>query len=223
MLKRGIKFDSIHRLSYICKILKIDPKLMKYFKNYEYVPGIIMLSLYMKISYSLSYGEIEEIDGLRRIDIDHITLQRWVVQFMLALEGRFKKRKKPVNASWRMDKVYIKGKRVYLYRNRAVDKYGDIIEYLLRVKRDKRAAKAFFQKDIKSTRSLIKVNIDKNSSSISVLNSINKHLSEEEKIKIEQNKYLNNRIEGNHRFIKNELDQCLALNPLGMPLKLLQG
>ena len=46
-------------------MLKVDPKLMKYFKNHEYGPEIIMVSLYMKGRYSLSYREIEEIGGLR--------------------------------------------------------------------------------------------------------------------------------------------------------------
>ena len=80
-------------------MLKVDPKLMQYFKNHEYGPEIIMVSLYMKGRYSLSYREIEEIGGLRGLNIDHATLQRWVVKFMPTLEGRFKKRKKPVNGS----------------------------------------------------------------------------------------------------------------------------
>ncbi len=72
---------------------------MKYFKNHEYAPEIIMTSLYMKRRYSLSYREIEEIGRLRGFNIDHATLQRWVVKFMPILEGKFRKRKKVVNGS----------------------------------------------------------------------------------------------------------------------------
>ena len=121
---------------------------------------------------------------------------------MTILEGRFRKRKKPVNGSWRMDETYIKvkGKWVYLYR--AVDKYGDTIDFMLRAKRDKGDAKAFFKKTIKSSGQPINVNIDKSGSNTSALNSINKPLSKEDQIKIRQSKYLNNKIEGDHRFIK---------------------
>ena len=41
-------------------MLKVAAKLMKYFKNHEYGPEIIMISLYMKGRYSLSYREIED-------------------------------------------------------------------------------------------------------------------------------------------------------------------
>ena len=104
-------------------MLKVEPKLTKYFKNHEYGPEIIMLSLYIKGKYYLSYREIEEICGLRGLNIYHATLQRWIIKFITILEGRFRKRKKPVNGSWRMDETYIKvkGKWVYLYRT--VDKY----------------------------------------------------------------------------------------------------
>ena len=74
-------------------MLKVGPTLMKYFMNHEYGAEIIMISLYMKGRYSLSYREIEEIVGLREINIDHATLQRWVIKFMPILEGRFRKRK----------------------------------------------------------------------------------------------------------------------------------
>jgi transposase-like protein len=144
------------------------------------------------------------------VNIDDATLQRRVIKFMPILEGRFRKRKKAVNGSWIMDETYIKvkGKWVYLYR--AVDKYGDTIDYMLRAKIDKSAAKAFFQKAIKSSRGTIKVNIDKSGSNTSALNSINKALSQKDQIKIRQNKYLNNRIEGDHRFIKKRTRPMLG-------------
>ena len=56
-----------------------------------------------------------------------------------------------------MDETYIRveGKWVYLYR--AVDKYGDTIYFMLRAKRDKSVAKAFFKKAIKSSGQPVKV------------------------------------------------------------------
>ena len=73
-------------------------------------------------------------------------LQRWVKKFVHLIDKSVRKRKRSVNGSWRMDETYVrvKGKWVYLYR--AVDKFGDTIEFCLRSKRDGVAAKAFFRK-----------------------------------------------------------------------------
>jgi putative transposase len=78
-----------------------------------------------------------------------------------------------------MDETYIKlnGKWIYLYR--AVDTLGNTIEFLLRKRRDKVAAKAFFRKAFKNNGTPEKVNIDKSGSNISALNSINKTLPED--------------------------------------------
>jgi len=46
------------------------------------------------------------------------------------------------------------------------------------------------------------VNIDKSGSNTAALVEVNKPLSSVEQIKIRQNKYLNNMVEQNHRFIK---------------------
>lgn len=43
-----------------------------------------------------------------------------------------------------------------------IDKYGDTIDFILRVKRDKKATKTFFRKAIKYTGPSIKVIIKRN-------------------------------------------------------------
>jgi putative transposase len=148
-------------------MLKINQKLQKYFKNFCYSPQIIMLCLYMKFRFSLSYREIEELCQLRGLDVDHSTLQRWVERFASLLDSRFRQRKKRVHGSWRMDETYIKlkGKWVFLYR--AVDKYGATIDFLIRKKRDTQAAKCFFRKAIRENGKPEKINVDKCRANIS--------------------------------------------------------
>lgn len=191
-------------------VFQISPKLLKYFKGFCSSPEIIILFVYMKCRFSLSYRELEEMASIRGAKIDHATLQRWLIKFAPLIDQEVKKRKKPVGNSWRMDETYIKvnGKWVYLYR--AIDSCGDTIEFLLKKRRDAAAAKAFFRKAFKSNDIPEKVVIDKSGSNTSALNAFNKNLPQEQKIKILQNKYLNNLIEQDHRFIKKRTKPMLG-------------
>ena len=54
--------------------------------------------------------------------VDHATIQRWVYKFTPLMEATFRKRKKQVGKSWKMDETYIKVKGEWMYLYRAVDK-----------------------------------------------------------------------------------------------------
>ena len=188
----------------------ISPKLLKHFKGFCSSPEIIMLFVYMKCRFSLSYRDLEEMASIRGAAIDHATLHRWLIRFVPLIDKEVRKRKRPVGSSWRMDETYIKinGKWVYLYR--AVDSYGNTIEFLLRKYRDAVAAKAFFRKAFKNNGIPASVTIDKSGSNTCALNSFNEKQPEEQKIEIRQNKYLNNIIEQEHRFIKKRTKPMLG-------------
>jgi putative transposase len=192
------------------EMFKVDLKLSKNFKGYCSSPEAIMTFVYMKCRFSLSYRDLEEMMSMRGASVDHATLQRWVKSFVSLIETRVRKRKKPVGSSWRMDETYIRlnGEWIYLYR--AVDKEGDTIDFLLRAKRDKAAAKSFFKKSIKENGRPDSVTIDKSGSNTAALKSINDDLPEDEKIIIRQSKYLNNTIEQDHRFIKKRTKLMLG-------------
>ena len=88
---------------------------------------------------------------------------------------------------------------------RAIDKCGDTVDFLLSEKRDEAAATAFFRQAIDGNGLPKKVVIDKSGSNNAGLENINLLLMLARIfswIEILQVKYLNNRIEQDHRFIK---------------------
>lgn len=78
---------------------------------------------------------LEEIMKMRGVAVDHATIQRWVFKFSPLIDSELKKRKKSVGASWRMDETYIKVKGVWCYLYRAVDKWGNTVDFLLTTRR----------------------------------------------------------------------------------------
>ena len=157
-------------------MLKISPKLFPHFKGFCSSPEIIMLFVYMKCRFSLSYRDLEEIMMIRGAAIDHSSLQRWVKRFVCLIDRQVRKSKRPVNSNWLRRETYIRlnGKWVYLYR--AVDKYGDTIDFLLRARRDRVAAKAFFRKAFRENATPEKVTIDKSGSNKCALDHSNERL-----------------------------------------------
>ena len=84
-------------------LLKISKELLPKFKCFCSSPELIMMFVYMKCRFSLSYRDLEEMMQIRCAVVDHSTLQRWVRRFARLISDRVRARKKPVNGSWRMD------------------------------------------------------------------------------------------------------------------------
>ena len=172
------------------------------FKGRHFFKDIILMAVRWYVAYSLSYRDIEELMAERGIKVDHATINRWVIKYSPALLKAFRSKKKSVNRSWRMDETYIKVKGKWYYLYRAVDKFGDTIDFLLTKNRTKKAARRFFSKAIKSSGIPEKITIDKSGANKSGIDSINQQLKKDQRIKIRQIKYLNNIVEQDHRFIK---------------------
>lgn len=67
------------------------------------------------------------------------------------LEAEFRRGKRPVGGSWRVDETYIKVKGNWKYLYRAVDKDGKTVDFLLTARRDVVAAYRFFLKALRSS------------------------------------------------------------------------
>ncbi|MGR3969684.1 IS6 family transposase [Shewanella sp. 1180_01] len=180
----------------------------------HYPSDIIMQALRYYLAYKLSYREIEEMFAERNIHFDHSTLNRWVIKYAPQLEAIFRKKKRRVSGSWRMDETYIKVKGRWVYYYRAVDKFGAVIDFYLSETRDEPAAREFFNKAINQHGVPEKVVIDKSGANAAALDTINIRLWLSGRmlfmIEVLAVKYLNNIVEQSHRKVKGKMHQCLG-------------
>ena len=175
------------------------------FKRHRYPRVVILHAVYLKLRFTLSYRDVEELLSMRGVQVDHSTVQRWVFKFSPEIEKNMHKRKRQVCLSWRMDETYIKvgGKDRYLYR--AVDKFGNTVDFLLTKRRMRGSAQLFLRKAIGNNGKPRVVNIDKSGANKSGIRTINRDLLTVRKIRIRQCKYLNNIVEQDHRNIKRRI------------------
>jgi len=173
---------------------------MRTAKGMRFPIDIILVCIRWYAAYPLSYRHLEEMMEERGVFVDHSSINRWAIRFLPLLEKVFRKHKRPVSGSWRMDETYIKVKGAWKYLYRAVNKEGKTVDFLLTAKRDKAAALRFFDKAMKASGVPEKVTMDKSGANKVAMDEINAR--GETPIIVRQVKYLNNIVEQDHRAVK---------------------
>src|SRR5713101_2078188 len=121
------------------------------FKGAHFPAEIILMGVRWSIAYPLSTRHVEELMEERGVEVDHATINRWVIKYSPQLEEAFHRRKRPVWVSWRMDETYIKVKGQWRSLYRAVEKQGQTRDFLLTEHRDKEAALRLLKKPSAAT------------------------------------------------------------------------
>jgi transposase-like protein len=170
------------------------------FKGAHFPKDIILMGVRWYVAYPLSYRHVEELMEERGVAVDHSTINRWVVKYSPQLEAAFHRRKRPVWTSWRMDETYIRVTGEWRYLYRAVDKYGETIDFLLTEHRDKETALRLLKKAIRRNGLPEKITIDGSEANEAAIKSYNEEHGTN--IIIRQVKYLNNVVEQDHRAVK---------------------
>src|ERR671930_1751652 len=163
------------------------------FKGAHFPPEVILMGVRWYLAYPLSTRHVEELMEERGVEVDHSTINRWVVKYSPLLEEAFHRRKRPVWTSWRMDETYIKVKGQWRYLYRAVDKHGQTIDFLLTEHRDTEAALRFLKKAIRRNGLPEKITIDGSDVNAVAIKRYNEEHGTA--ISIRQVKYLNNIVE----------------------------
>src|SRR4028119_1992398 len=163
------------------------------FKWRRFLPELILLNVRWYCRYSVSYRNLEEMMQERGVELDHSTINRWVLKYAPELDKRIRRHLKPTNDSWRVDEAYIKVRGVWKYLYRAVDSEGNILDFMLSAKRDGKAA-ARFRRMLKAqhTQTPRVINVDKNAAYPVAMETLKGDETLAEPTELRQVKYLNN-------------------------------
>jgi putative transposase len=170
------------------------------FKGAHFPQETILTCIRWYVAYPLSTRHVEELMRERGVPVDHATVNRWVIKYSPPLEEAFRRQKRPVWISWRMDETYIRVKGEWRYLYRAGDKYGQTIDFLLTEQRAERAAMRFLTKTIRRHGMPEKITIDGSEANTAAIKRYIEAYGTT--ILIRQVKYLNNLVEQDHRGVK---------------------
>ena len=114
------------------------------FAGFRFPPEVILLAVCWYLRFGLSYRDLEELLAERGIEVDHVTLFRWVPRFTPLLIDAARPCRHSVGVRWFVDETYVKVAGVWRYVYRAVDEYGQVIDVLVSQRRDIASARRFF-------------------------------------------------------------------------------
>jgi len=165
----------------------------------QYPSDVIALVVLWRLRYKLSLRDLPEMFLIRGIVFSHEAVRDWEAKLTPALaEGLRRRRRGKVGNSWYVDETYIKVHGHWRYLYRAIDRSGALVDVMFSERRDMAAAKAFFQ----SAKTVTDVTPDRVTTDghDSYPRAIRTTLGKA--VKHRTSRYLNNRLEQDHRGIK---------------------
>src|SRR5712691_2850039 len=114
------------------------------FKGFRFPPEVIVLAVRWYLRFGLSYRDVEELLLERGIEVDHVTVFRWVQRFTPLLADAARPCRHAVGDRWFVDETHVKVAGRWRYVYRAVDQYGQVIDVYVSSKRDIGSARRFF-------------------------------------------------------------------------------
>ena len=170
------------------------------FKGAHFPKDIIFMGVRWYVAYPLSYRHVEALMEARGLEVEHSTIQRWVVKYSPPLEEAFHRRKRPGWVSWRMDETSIKSKGQWYDLYRAVDQHGQTIDFLLTEHRDTAAALRLLKQAIRRNGLPETITLDGSDANAAAIKRYNEEHGTA--ISIRQVQYFNNIVEQDHRAVK---------------------
>jgi transposase-like protein len=122
------------------------------FAGFRFPPDVIVLAVRWHLRFGLSYRDVGELLVERGVQVDHVTVYRWVLHFTPLLAEAARPGRHAVGDRWFVDETYVKVAGQWRYVYRAIDQFGQVIDVFVSVRRDATAAHRFFERAIGNMR-----------------------------------------------------------------------
>jgi transposase-like protein len=169
------------------------------FNHLQYPTDLVLLVVLWRLRYKLSLRDLAEMFLMRGVVFTHEAVREWEERFAPLLGEHLRpKRRGRTGTSWYVDETYIKvgGRWCYLYR--AIDRDGALVDVMLSETRDLVAAQRFFRQAVATTgQRPERVTTDGHTAYPRAVREV---LGED--VQHRTSRHLNNRIEQDHRPIK---------------------
>ena len=170
------------------------------FAGFRFPPDVIVVAVRLYLRFGLSYRDVEELLTERGVQVDHVSVYRWVVRFTPLLAEAARPCRHAVGVRWFVDETYVKVAGRWRYAYRAIDKYGQVIDVFVSARRDTVAARRFFERAIGTTKvTPVEIVTDRAATYPRVLDDVLPtawHRTD---------RYANNRVEADHGRLKARL------------------
>ncbi len=169
------------------------------FNHLQYPTDVVLLVVLWRLRYKLSLRDLAEMFLPRGVVFTHEAVRDWESRFAPLLTDRLRaKRRGGAGACWYVDETYVKANGRWCYLYRAIDREGNLVDARLSETRDMDAAQRFFRQAIAAIGQVPeRVTTDGHDA---YPRAIRETLGDA--VAHRCNRYLNNRLEQDHRGIK---------------------
>ena len=177
--------------------------------GYRFPREVIAVAVRWYLRYGLSYRDVEELLAERGIEVDHVTVYRWVQTFTPEFIDAARSARHATGDRWFIDETYVKVAGRWLYLYRAIDQHGQVIDVLVSQRRDAQAARAFFTRALTYGTSPVEVTTDQAPVYPRVIDELvpaPRHITEQS---------ANNSVEADHGRLKARLRPMRAMKTIG--------
>jgi IS6 family transposase len=185
--------------------------------GYRFPREVIAVAVRWYLRYGLSYRDVEELLSERGIEVDHVTIYRWVQTFTSEFIDAARPARHATGDRWFVDETYVKiaGRWTFLYR--AIDQRGQVIDVLLSRRRDATAARMFFARALRCGAAPVEVTTDRAPVYPRIVDDLEpspRHITEQ---------FANNVVEADHGRLKARLRPMRGLKQLASARNIVTG
>ena len=122
------------------------PTHMPRLKGFRYPREILAYAVWTYHRFALRTADVEDLIAERGVIVSREAIRLWINRFGGHFANCIRRDRPSVNDKWHMDEVVItiRGKKLWLWL--AIDVNGDVLDLLVQIRRNAKAAKRFFQR-----------------------------------------------------------------------------